>query len=113
MNPAAKGTNMSLQKTEVAGWLWVDFALSRMCCFYQKRQETGEETGFGREERGKSMFKATRKRVAGWEIIEGKNKKGSLRVISTAWLNVLPRVHLPPIDAVVFCDPYNGRFISE
>ena len=29
----------------------------------------------------------------------------SLRVISTARLNVSPRLHLPPIDVVVFNDP--------
>ena len=33
------------------------------------------------------------------------SRQESLRVISTARLNVSPRLHLPPIDVVVFNDP--------
>ena len=36
----------------------------------------------------------------------------ALRAISTAWLNMLPCVHLPPINLVVFQGPWGNTYLG-
>ena len=44
-------------------------------------------------------------------LLRGSQPRESLRVISTARLNVSPRLHLPPIDVVVFNDPHGDLIL--